>query len=151
MTKPSSSFFPISLPLCVCFHFERLRQHLVQTIAIDHCKIYCGRDPGFYMHLHLHINTHIIHIQVDIMHIYTYVFIILTYWYIIPDQFCLVVFFKVHFSMLVTHLCSFDDLRKVRRLSFLETMYRSLLREASPSKMIQACQGWRWYESKRTN
>ena len=73
MTKPSSSFFPISLPLCVCFHFERLRQHLVQTIAIDHCKIYCGRDPEFYMHLHLHINTHIIHIQVDIIHIHIFI------------------------------------------------------------------------------
>ena len=35
MTKPLRSLFPISLSLslCVCLHFERLRQRLVQTIA----------------------------------------------------------------------------------------------------------------------
>lgn len=82
-------FSSLSLPLCVCFHFERLRQHLVQTIAIDHCKIFWGRDPEFYMHFHLHINIHIIHIQVDIIHIHVCIHNTNLLVHIIPDQFAL--------------------------------------------------------------
>ena len=56
------------------------------------------------IYIYILIYVHIIHIQVDIVHIHICIHKTNLLVHIIPDQFCLVVFFKVHFSMLVTHL-----------------------------------------------